>query len=314
MGKPKKSITVDYLQHKLDLGWAVQEFCEDLGVSEEFLWDFLNKNSKIKAYASCRKQLNQNEQMAKKKRRNEERKANASVLAENTIEEAKISYDTTQNDSSTISDSAPLASIFQPTIIEEADPVDIEIEYLTSQLKKEESKLADKNTLREKLVAESESLNHKIENATTYVSKLEAELQEEKHVLNSLRSRSKVNTNHLASIDKDILSIEESQKSLKAKIRELQKISVFVYENGEITFGKNVKLPESWQKLYQQLLTDSLIENITVKQVQQLAKLIVLHEMFEKEGAYFEFVFENDTPNGKDSVKTLFELFTEKNS
>lgn len=315
MGKPKRTITVDYLQRKLDLGWAVQEFCEDLGVTEDFLWDFLNKNSKHKSFATCRKHLTQNEQIAKKKRRNEERKANSPVLMEeDTIEEVENTCAVVQDNNSAVQDSATPISISPPAIVEEIDPTDIEIEALTAKLNNEGNKLADKVSLREKLIAESESLKQKIENATNYINKLEVDLQEEKHVLSSLKGRFTVNTNHLTSVDKEILLITESQMNLKAKIKELQKISVFVCENGEITFGKKVKLPDSWQKLYQKLLTDSLVENITVKQVQQLAKLIVLYEMFEKEGTYFEFIFENDTSDDKDCVKTLFELLTEKSS
>ena len=308
MEKPKRFITPDYIQIKLKQGWTMQDFCNDLGMSEEAILSFMNKHSNNRTYGTFSRQVKQNEQLAEKKRRNDEKKINSHHCSED-VEETQVT-------SSTESDTTN--SVFESTVQEvtqkevEIDPITAEIDSLYNKIKIKESELASKNSLKSQLATEHENLSLKIVRMQSNIERLSKELEMEKQNLSKATQRDKVVMNHATTVDKDISRLLSTIGNFKTRIKELQKISISVSEDGEISINKPIEIPDSWKVLYPKLLADSIVENITVKQVQQLSKLLVLHEKLQKEGAYFEFIFENDSPSGKDSVKILYEIFTEK--
>lgn len=301
MEKPKKTISSDYIQNKLKLGWVMQDFCDDLGISEESLMEFIEKHSNNRVYAAFPRRVKQNEQLAEKRRRSEEKKLNSAAT--------NIDANNQASDSVVKTETTPQIPATEKV---EVDPILAAIDSLSNKIKIKESDLTNKLKLKSQLSAEHESLSLRIIKLQSNVERLEKELELEKKNLSNSNHRIKVIANHISSVEQDISRIESAISDYKSEIRELQKITIFISKNDEIILESTVKIPDSWTEQYPKLLADSIVENITVKQVQLLAKLLVLFEKLKKEGAYFEFIFENDSSNGKDSVKTLFELLTEK--
>ena len=300
MEKPKKVITPDYVQGKLKQGWVMQDFCKDLEISEEALISFINKHSNNRIYGTFLRQVQQNEQRAERNARKQQKKAK------------------TPDDSGSIeAEPIVVADKKEPSLPvveapkEEVDPTTKKINSLQRKIQSKEAEVEDKNRLKAQLIAEQEHLNLKIVRIKTNIDRLYKELGLEKQNLSKASHRLSIITTHMSSVESDITRIEGAISNHRAEIMKLKKVSIFVSANGEITIDKKVEIPDSWKELYPTLLSDSIVEDITVKQVQQLAKLLVLYEMLKKEDSYFEFIFESDSSDEKDSVKTLFELFTE---
>lgn len=308
MGNSKKNLNPSYVQNKLKQGWTLQDFCDDLDVSEEFLLNFIEKHSTNKVYANFPRQVKQNEQIAEKKRRSAEKKSNAENSTPYEVLETSETSPTLASASETKDSNTSNISLPK----ENLDPTEVEIFNLQNKIGEKEKELLDKQKLKTQVSSEHDSLLLLTVRTQNNVDRLAKELELEKQKYHRLSTRLTVLTNHMTSLDKEIENFETSIENIKSKIKELRKISIFVSSSCEITFNKDVAIPDSWKKLYPMLLEDSLVENLTVKQVQQLAKLIVIFEMLKEEEAYFEFVFEGDAKDNDNSLKTLFELFTEK--
>lgn len=303
--KPKKTITPDYIQVKLKQCWTMKDFCEDLGISEDSLLEFIEKHSNNRVYASFPQRIKANEQLAKKRQRSEEKKLNESNNPP-TPSEPKVEPKVTPTTKKGIIDDSAIST-----------PVEVEIEVdpitaLYNTIKIKESDLAGKFKLKDQISAECESLDSRIAKLESSVERLTKELEADKHSLSISIDRRTVIKNHMTSIVKDIFNIQSEIIDYKSQIKELQKVTILVSESGEIVPDKDVKIPDSWNEKYLKLLEDSLVENLTIKQIQQLAKILVLHKKLKEDDEYFEFIFEIESTPGKDSVRTLFELFTEK--
>lgn len=303
MEKPKKVINPDYVQGKLKQGWTMQDFCRDLEISEETLVSFIDKHSNNRIYGTFLRQVQQNEQRAERNARKQQKKVKTPDDSEKAAVAPVVVTETTE----------PALPVVE-TPKEEIDPTTKKINSLQRKIQSKEAEAEDKKQLRSKLIAQEEELTLKRVRIKTNIDRLYKELGLEKQALaKTKQDLSEVRTN-ITSVESDITRIESAISSHRTEIMKLKKVSIFVSINGEITIDKKVEIPESWKELYPTLLSDSIVEDITVKQVQQLAKLLVLYEMLKKEDAYFEFVFESDSSDEKDSVKTLFELFIENNN
>ncbi len=310
MGKATKHITSDYLSLKLTKGWTTQDFCNDLGVSEEWFNDFIGKrvSKGYQFYTNFLRDIKENERLAEKKQRNEEKKS-SNTSSEETKETVPPQV-TVSNKSEEIT--TPVSSATPSTPKVKVDSTTAEINSLFELIKKKEHVQSDKKAMLEKVTNELDSINEKIPKCEKEIERLQNELETTRKILSISTTRYQVTHNHIISLNKEINDIDSEINDYMTQIRELQKITIHVLKNGEITIDKNVSIPESYISIYQELISNSIVENITVKQVQQLSKAIALFQMLQKDDAYFEFIFEDEPSNGKDSIKIIFELLTEK--
>lgn len=305
MKKPRRTITPDYLQAKLKLGWITEDFCTDLEISEEDLKDFVEKRSNNRFYAEFFSNVKKNEQIAKKRQRAEDKKTNLQNGENKMTQTAFL-------ESADISNVSNVVPVSKPQILEES-PTEAKIREFKEEMKKREDELSSSNTLKNKLTNEISETSDRIQKLKAECDKLKTELDAKKHQLENSSSRLIVMQNHLKQVEKNIVETTKKISDVQHEIRELQKISITVHTNGEISIDKDIQIPNSWEETYSKLIEDSIVDNITIKQIRQLAKIISLNEILSKENAYFQFIFEYNSSDG-DSVKTLFELLTEKSS
>lgn len=308
--KPKKLITPKYVLSKLNLDWTTKDFCEDLGVSEEILMDFMRKHSNNKVYADFPRMLKQNEQNAEKKARaaekrllsTEKKNASANEESANTPKKAETFSETEKVSTTFISKDEEVQESF--------DPATIKINALCKELEGKERVLKEKESKKLSLSSEHSKSTASVNELKTKIENLEGELKHAKQSLAVANTNVTILKNQLETTDNEIRKTLEEIDTIRVRIRELKKITVTAYRNGDISTNKNLPIPRNWEGIYSQLLLDSLVENITIKQVQQLAKLIALNNMLSSSPEnYFEFIFEYDSSE-KDSLKTLFELLT----
>ena len=300
MAKPRRTISPDYIQSKLKQGWTTEDFCTDLEISEEDLVDFCRRHSNNRHYAEFFTDVKKNEQLAKKRQRAEDKKNNVTTQEEDALIPNVVIPKSTNE------------KVAPPQIVEEK-PEDAKIRGLRSDVEKNESELSSMLSLKEKLSKEIVELTNKSQKLKDDCENLRKELGNKTHQLQNASDRIMVLKNHSMQNDKNIDEAKKKISSLQHDIRELQKISITVHTNGEISIDKDVQIPASWENVYSKLLDDSIVDNITIKQIRQLAKIISLNEKLYQEKEYFQFIFEYDS-SGRDSIKTLFELLTENNS
>lgn len=107
----------------------------------------------------------------------------------------------------------------------------------------------------------------------------------------------------IVEIDEKIIAESEelsANKKILNEIREyikvLEKVTIFVYENGEIKEEEEEVAEEllGLDEVFESLIYNELVENLSVKQIRQLAKLMVLTEQMQKQGQNYDLVFESE--------------------
>ena len=97
-------------------------------------------------------------------------------------------------------------------------------------------------------------------------------------------------------VKKEITSKKKILKEIKQKIKTLQKVSLFVYMNGDIE-AENFDIPEKEQtgcdKYFDDLLKNEVVEELSIKQIRQLAKLLVLLELLKEKELIWDITFES---------------------
>ena len=97
-------------------------------------------------------------------------------------------------------------------------------------------------------------------------------------------------------VKKEITSKKKILKEIKQKIKTLQKVSLFVYMNGDIE-AENFDIPEKEQtgcdKYFDDLLKMKVVEELSIKQIRQLAKLFVLLELLKEKKLIWDITFES---------------------
>ena len=82
-------------------------------------------------------------------------------------------------------------------------------------------------------------------------------------------------------------------------VRRFENDLIQALETGEIIIGDvdyTYDLPESEER-FERLVKNNLVEELTVKQVHQLVKLLGLTEQFQTQGITYELCFESDQVN-----------------
>lgn len=103
-------------------------------------------------------------------------------------------------------------------------------------------------------------------------------------------------TERIAAENKTMSTNKQTLEEVESCIRKLEKIPVFVYKNGEIEI-ENADIPETsgWESLFDSLIHNKIVENLSLKQVRQLAKLLVIVECFQAQEQNYELTFESET-------------------
>ena len=107
----------------------------------------------------------------------------------------------------------------------------------------------------------------------------------------------------MVEIDEKITAESEelsANKKILNEVREyikvLGKVTLFVYENGEIKEEEAEVAEELLEsdEVFDSLIHNKLVENLSVKQIRQLSKLMVLTEQMQKQGQNYDLVFESE--------------------
>ena len=273
-----KDFNAGYMENKLKRGWTISDFIQDLELSEGEFYNEMIKRFSKKLRKFYKGRLDQNQ-----KRRDKSIRNNIHKTAKADFKDGMVA-------------------------IEESTEINSEEVPLEIEEDKSEIKDLDELKLREKEIKEEISKQEELKKF--FGAKIEGEekiLKQQKFLLQSLYDEiNYVNTqinSSIKNIEEFSVSIEKTEKQIFEKtnmlfliekeIKELETVTILVLDNEEIeveNFGEII-IPETWKDIYRELLESDVVENLLLKQIKQLAKIIAFVKSEEKS---FDVIFENE--------------------
>lgn len=87
--------------------------------------------------------------------------------------------------------------------------------------------------------------------------------------------------------DEEMIKIEQQINSLKL-------VTIFFYENGDIeSDSSDLNIEQSSDEIFKMLVLDDLVEELTLKQIKQLAKLLCVGRYLSSQNKKYEITFES---------------------
>ena len=246
-----KQLTGKIMEEKLKIGWTTTDFAQFFDVTEEEFLNRLNKAFTEKACADILRRLKRNDKF--------HRKACLAVLNRKKIKSNP------QNDvkSSDFLSGEEDEKTETSTYLENLEKTEHELSDLIIGLESEHKALFQKrNCLAKDLMQEKQVLLDFVNELSKHketILKIIADCQD----LTSKMHEKMIN----------ISTKRKELESIRSEIKELKKIQIFFYENGEIEFlnGESIKIPDeaiqASDNLFNQLVSNPLLENATVKTI-----------------------------------------------
>ena len=88
-----------------------------------------------------------------------------------------------------------------------------------------------------------------------------------------------------------------SLKNVRNDLKELEKVEIFVYEKGEIEMEnyseENIPQQPFNKEVFSNLCSNEASDNLSIKQIKQIMKLIDIVKFFNSKGMLYEMTFES---------------------
>jgi len=187
--------------------------------------------------------------------------------------------------------------------IEKIASTQIEIKNNSSDTAKP-NEVCEAEALRAKFLSERAKLKVNLQKEDEELSKLQETIKIHKEkITNTINELYKID-NSIDEVNEQISLGKRTLDAIAKEIDALKKVSIYVYENGDIDAENEIDgkveiiIPETWEKIYQEIRETECVEDITVKQIKLIAKLISFVKTLES----FEISFEIDT------LQKIFEI------
>ena len=272
-----KQLTGKIMEEKLKIGWTTTDFAQFFDVTEEEFLNRLNKAFTERACADILRRLKKNDKFHKK--------ACLAVLNRKKIKSNP------QNDvkSSDFLSGEEDEKTETSTYLENLEKTEHELSDLIIGLESEHKALFQKrNCLAKDLMQEKQVL-------LDFVN----ELSKHKETILKIIADCQDLTSKMHEMMLNISIKRKELESIRSEIKELKKIQIFFYNNGEIEFlnGESIKIPDeaiqASDNLFNQLVSNPLLENATVKTIKQLSCLISITRYMSQQQFEFDITFED---------------------
>lgn len=181
-----------------------------------------------------------------------------------------------------------------------------QIAFLRDCVAKTEKIIADINADKERIVARKNEKIASKEELTRKVFELERSLKATTFDLNETSKDIDAADEKIAVFDAKIAEKEAKKAEFEAEIRSLTRLAIFAFKEGEVEVvsesDETIEIPENWEKVYENLSKsadipaqlDELLEDMTRKQIKQLAKLVALINAIKEKGLEYELNIEDE--------------------
>lgn len=256
-------------------GWVIQDYLNHFDVSEKDFFDCLKKTFSKKAFQRIVRRLKSNQKQQKQQRQQKQ-----------------------QNTSSpSVTPVLPIPSDTSTDTEEKTTQSSIEV------LEDEEKVLSDllckKESERVRLISERNKLKKVFISQRSILFTLVRQLEDSQTIVNNSYQEYLKTSSAIDNINDEISKAQKTLESIREEIQELKKVSIFVYENGEIEIDNTdiSLLTDSAEetKLFNDLLHNELVECLTVKQIRQLSRVIIVVKSILDSGLKYELTFESSS-------------------
>ena len=255
------------MEEKLKRGWTISRFAARFEVSEDEFLQALEKSFSPKAYSDMVSRMKKNEKKATYSKREPVKK----------------------NESLTSTDSPEV-------LTEEENSITSPLDLLKVQLKDLQDVLSKKELEHKNLVEQRYSIRKSVAVFEEELLRLKSRISECKTEIEALLLEHENVFQEMKSVNEEISVTKRSIDAIEAEIKEMEKLTVFVYESGdfEITTPCNIDISDSWDSIYKELRDDENLETLTVKQIKTLSKCIAYAEAFSLHNISYEIIFEDE--------------------
>lgn len=283
-------VTGKKLTVKLKYGYTIDDFTRHFNCSEEEFINFLQKNFEKTA---CSNMLAEMEKNSKKKNNN--KKTSSAPIFPYTDEGLIVQ-------TSDISSESQLSEIQIP-VTSSLSNVE-KLQHLKDEEKLLRDELISKENEHQKLIKRRKELFKKLETQHSLMLQLRKTIEQRQKEVEKISNDLNTLSDEITSVNSSLFNGRKDLFDIQKKIKDLEKISVFIYENGEIdTDNFVIDIPETWHEVFDNILRNKVVEDLSIKQVKQLAKVIVLTAILNDHLLTYELTFESE-----DSEKAFYEL------
>lgn len=288
-----KKLNAKLMNEKLKRGWTTTDFANYLECSEDYFLELLEKTFS-KAYTrETLARLKKNEKLPKKI--SKETLVNSTETFGNTDDSSES--DEQQNDSNSEKDA-------------DSKLLNISTETLDALMLRKgdiESSLNASELMHKELVSQRSFIQQRIKNLKKTLIKLLEEVSSCETDLMTLISELNEKYSIMQDLNKDISEKRKELSEINTEIEKAQIVTIFVYNSGEIevetTFS--VEIPEANTDTVNKIISNEQAEDLTLKQIKAVAKLISLVQNLEQQGLNYELLFEEPV------MKEMFNKFKE---
>lgn len=279
-------------------GWTIGDFAEKYEISEKEFLEILEKSFGKKALEGMKRDFKTNERRKSKKRQV------TNIQPESKIQPEPNKIELEESEKETV---IGQESQDEQEEINEREGKELVLKELTEKASNIQLEICNAEASRARYFSERNKLRAKLKNEDKALFELQKEIEKHRRkVTDTINELYTINN----SIDEVNEQISNSQKILSAienEIRALKKEIIYVYSDGEVEIEGSVTftVPEIWEKIYQEIRETECVEDITVKQIKLIAKLISFVKTLES----FEISFEIETL--QEIFETLYKMTEE---
>lgn len=301
--RTEKTLTPKEIKIAIKRGETIGELREKFGLnSEQEVLDIISKTFKNGTTATI-KQFRRNEKLLQKREHASLEKNHTTELDEQ-AEMATISNEEEESLTDNMMEEVGATAVETPEP-EELDKTTFEQlrtdekEYSTLLLELEQKHKACVQTRRQ-LVEKLQTVNAQCSELLKEVERMETELSQLKSSYDDV-------TLEMLNYTSDISATKKFLSDLRKQIAEAQKVSIFVYRNGDVELeqlssGKKVEksLEEVMREFHQdemeftKLVGQPMAEEMTVLQLRIMVNVQTMARSFKEQGMSYKFIFEDE--------------------
>lgn len=262
-----KDLSGKSLEVELKRGLTIEDFARKYECTQEDFLNHLEKNFCEKARKSITRSMTKN---AKKRKPTRTTKTKIHEGSKTILQEDKKVNDSTTENS--------------------------DLQNLKERERLLISEISKKEKIHERSISERMKLFDELRQKKEKMLELKEIIEQNYKEVEKISTQIVKITERIAAENKKMSTNKQKLEEVESCIRKLEKIPVFVYKNGEIEI-ENADIPETsgWESLFDSLIHNKIVENLSLKQVRQLAKLLVIVECFQAQEQNYELTFESET-------------------
>ena len=269
-------ITGKIMEEKLKHGWTLRQLSNNYEVSDEEFLETLKKTFSSKAYKGMLARLKKNEKIAHKPVMDE---------AEKVELPDDISY--------TELNQQPETSIEEPTVDSESSSED-SLESLQLQKEELQNRLNQLEIQHKILTSERVQIRNRISDYKAVLLDMQSKIGQYQKELEALVSELDGKFASMQTINSSISETKTSLSEVNAKIEAMQKISILLYESGDMEIDSSLEIDQpEWNCIFDTIVKDELADSLTIKQIRGLAKAVSLVQFLSTQKLVYEILFEN---------------------